>query len=89
MKETIDDRTVTVDEVDQVVPGGTVVQQFKTRGWSWTFGGGVEAWLGRWVAIYGEGGYLRLKGATVDGSEGQLDDGLTYVVAGLRVHVGR
>jgi hypothetical protein len=85
--ETINDRTVMVDDVEQVVPGGSVSQQIKTAGWSWFFGAGLEGWINKWVAIYGEGGHLRLKGASTNGGEAQADDSANYIVAGLRFHV--
>jgi len=82
--ETIADTTVTVDGVTQTVVGGTQTFELKTAGWGWMFGGGVEVWLKRSLAMYGEFGYARLKGTPTGGGEGVLDDRVTFVVAGLR-----
>jgi hypothetical protein len=88
--ETINDHTITVDGVTETVAGGTQTFELKTGGWGWTVGGGVEVWLKRSLAIYGEAGRAKLRGTASGGGEGVLDDGLTYVVAGLRFHfVGR
>jgi hypothetical protein len=87
--ETIDDATVTVGGVTQTVKGGTQTFSAKTAGWSSYFGGGVEVWLKRALAIYAEGGRFTLKGKPLDGSESQLDDHVTVLGGGVRVHIGR
>lgn len=83
--QTLNDRTITVDGVAQTVTGGTQTFELKTGGWGWMFGGGLEVWLKRSLAAYGEFGYARLKGAPTGGGDGVLDERVTYVVAGLRV----
>lgn len=85
--ETINDRTVTVNDVDQVIPGGSLTQELKTGGWSWFFHAGLEGWFNKWVGIYGEGGHLRMKGDSTNGGEAQADDSVTYIVVGLRFHL--
>ena len=42
--ETIDDLTITVDNVQQTIPGGTQASLLQTEGWGWLFGGGGEVW---------------------------------------------
>jgi len=87
--QTIDDVTVTVDDVDQTIKGGTQTLELKTAGWGWLFGGGFEAWVAPSFAIYVEGGHARLRGAAVGGGEGGIDDRVTFVLVGARVHIGR
>jgi len=85
---TIDDRTITVDGVTQTIAGGTQSFELKTQGWSWVFGAGFEAWVGRRAAIYGEVARARIKGNAVGGGEGAIDDRSTFILVGARVHVG-
>jgi len=87
--ETIDDATVTVGGVTQTVRGGTQTFTASTAGWSSYFGGGFEIWLKPALAIYAEGGRFTLKGKPRDGSPSQLDDHVTVIGAGVRVHIGR
>lgn len=86
--ETIDDQTITVDGATQTIKGGTQSFELKTGGWGWMVGGGVEIWLKRSFAIYGEGGRAKLSGTPTGGGEGQLDDSLTYATAGFRIRLG-
>lgn len=87
--ETIDDVTVTIDDVTQTIAGGTQIFEMKTAGWGWLFGGGVEVWVSRSLAVYAEGRYARVKGLVVGGGEGGIDDRATLVLLGVRVHIGR
>lgn len=86
--ETIADATVTVDSVTQTIVGGTQSFELKTAGWGWMFGGGLEVWLKRSLAMYGEFGYARLKGSATGGGEGVLDETVIFAVAGLRFRLG-
>jgi hypothetical protein len=65
--------------------------QYKTKGWSWIFGGGVEAWLGtkQRLAIFGDAGILRIKGNAESGGEAQIDDRLKYVSVGVKLRLSR
>jgi hypothetical protein len=65
--------------------------QYKTKGWSWIFGGGMEAWIGarQRFAIYGDGGIMRIKGNAESGGEAQIDDRLKYVTVGVKVRLSR
>jgi len=87
--ETIDDVTVTLDDVTETIPGGTQTFEMKTAGWGWLFGGGLEAWVVPSLAIYAEAGRAALKGAARDGGEGAIDDRVTFMLIGARVHIGR
>ncbi len=87
--ETIDDRTVTVDGAPVTIPGGTQIFETTTEGWGWVYGGGAEAWVNRYVALYGELSFAHLSGNPTSGGEGELDDRVMLVSFGLRVHIGR
>jgi hypothetical protein len=87
--QTTQDRTVTVNGVVQTLPGGTQTSQYTTEGWSWLMGGGVEAWVNRVIALYGDAQYAKLRGADTRGGEARTDDSLFVVIAGIRVHLGR
>jgi opacity protein-like surface antigen len=87
--ETINDQTVVVDNVSQTIPGGTAIFEHRTEGWSWLVGGGIEAWMTKWVAIYAEFQHAKLKGAETGTSEGGIDDRLRFISAGARVRLGR
>lgn len=87
--QTIDDVTVTIDGVAQTIKGGTQTYGLRTAGWGWQFGGGVEVWLTSALALHGEAGRVALKGAARDDAEGTMDDGLTFILIGGRVRIGR
>ena len=65
--------------------------QYKTKGWSWVFGGGAEVWVGKnqRLAIYGDGGIMRIKGPAESGGEAQIDDRLKYVTVGVKLRISR
>ena len=87
--ETINDTTVVVDSVTRTIKGGTQSFELKTAGWGWLFGGGFELWATRPAAFYMEGQYGQLKGPSVSGGEGAINDHLFVLQAGVRVHIGR
>ena len=87
--QTVDDVTIIVDDVEVTIPGGTQTFQLRTEGWGWLFGGGLEIWVARPFAIYVEAGYVALKGKDRDGGEGSINERVTYILAGARVHLGR
>lgn len=68
---------------------GTASQTVETRtdGWSYTFGGGLEAWISSRIALYGEAGSTKLKGKERLAGEIVIDDRLTHFTVGLRVRV--
>jgi len=87
--ETIDNTTVTVNGVAQTVVGGTQTYAQQTEGWNWVVGGGIEAWVTRYFAFYGELTIAKVKGTPMTGGEGGINDRATSVMIGLRYHVGR
>ena len=87
-RQTIDPRTITVDDVEETVEGGTQELELATAGVGWLVGGGLEAWVSRSVAIYGDVSYSRLKGGARDDGEGEMDDKMTSVRVGLRIRLG-
>lgn len=89
MTETIDDRTVTVDQVEQTINGGAQTSNLRTVGWGWIFGGGLEGWLTPRFALYGEVGRAQVKGKTRDTGEGAIDARATLLSGGIRIHIGR
>ncbi|HJZ73928.1 MAG TPA: outer membrane beta-barrel protein [Vicinamibacterales bacterium] len=74
----------TIDNVPQVF-------QYKTTGWSWIFGGGMEAWLGQRqrLAIYSDAGIMRIKGDAESGGEAKIDDRLKYIAVGVKLRLSR
>jgi hypothetical protein len=82
-----EDVTATIDGVEQTVPGGTQAFELKTSGWGLTFGGGLEAWLTRSFALYGDVTRLGVKGDAGD-EEGSIDDNLLSIGVGVRVRLG-
>jgi hypothetical protein len=87
--QTIDDVTITVDGIVQTVPGGTQELALETDGWGWYVGGGLEFWLNRYFAIYGDFGRITLEGEPVDDVEGTIDDRAFYLFVGASVRIGR
>jgi len=85
--QTTDDSTVTIDGETQTIPGGTQTLQFQTQGWGWFFGGGLEVWLSRRFAVYGEGGWAAIKGSDPTAGQGVTDDSMLFVLGGLRVRI--
>src|SRR5262249_18042091 len=86
---TITDKTITVNGVNQTVTGGTQSFGQKSKGRSWYAGGGVEAWINSWVGIYSELIIANIKGTPEGGGEGGIDDRTIAVLVGARVRIGR
>jgi hypothetical protein len=55
---------------------------FKTHGWSYIWGGGVEVWAWKKIAIYTDLGVVRVKGSANTGGEAMLDDSVRYLFIG-------
>jgi hypothetical protein len=87
--ETTEDVNVVVDNVPQTIKGGTQTLKYTTEGWGWQFGGGFEAWATRFIAIYVDGVYSKLRGSDVTGGEAQVDESMFMITAGVRVRIGR
>lgn len=86
--QTTDPVTVVVDEVEQTFPGGTQNYEFRTSGWGWLFGGGVEVWLANSFGLYAEGGAAKLKGDAIGNIEVSIDDRATFLFVGARFRLG-
>lgn len=87
--QSIDDTTVTVDTTTTTIPGGSQTFEWKTKGWGWVAGLGLEIPVTRMWTIYGETGAVSLKGDDSDGGEGRLDDRILYGVVGVRIRLGK
>ena len=87
--QTNDDVTTTTAEgVTLTAKGGTQTFELETRGWGWSFGGGVEVWLARRFGIYAEASRLRLKGSEIDDGDGILEDYSKVLIVGAPVRKG-
>jgi hypothetical protein len=86
--QTMEDVTVTIDDIPQVIEGGTQTFELKTAGWGWQFGGGIEGWVTSRFAIYGEGGRAALKGNELDDGEGIINERVTFFLIGAKVRLG-
>ena len=85
---TIEDRTITLEDGStQTIPGGIQTYNLKTQGWGWLLGGGIEAWVGRRIAIFGQLSRAQVKGHTSD-SIFSINDRVTIILAGASVRIG-
>jgi hypothetical protein len=75
----------------QTMQGLAQTFAYKTTGWSWLYGGGMEAWLGerQRFAIYADGGVMKIKGKDEAGGEARIDDVMKYVTFGMKVRLSR
>jgi hypothetical protein len=88
--QSFDEVTVVIDGVSRTIEAGTQNFELKTGGWGWVMGGGAEVWLTRSFGFYGEFGRAWLKGSALDDEdEGTMDDAVTTILFGVRIHVGR
>lgn len=55
----------------------------KNTGWSWFAGGGAEAWISRFVGIYGELQIVKLSAKPEGGGEGGVNDRATFFIFGV------
>jgi hypothetical protein len=69
--------TQTIGEASQTV-------ETRTDGWSYTWGGGIEAWISNRLALYGEAGRTKIKGNERLAGEIRIEDTLTHYLFGLR-----
>ena len=86
-RQEIEPTTITVDDIEQEIPGGSQTLQWRTEGWDFSYAGGAEVWLSGSVAIYGEFGRHFLKGDDTRESETRLDDAQTFLLFGVRYRV--
>ncbi len=57
---------------------------FKTHGWSYIWGGGVEVWAWKKIALYTDLGVVKVKGDANTGGEAMLDDTVRYLFIGAK-----
>jgi hypothetical protein len=81
-----DELTLTdANGVTTVTPAKTTTVEVNTSGWGWLLGGGVEAWVGRRFALYGEFGGAGIKGDSDIVEQGRIDNRLTIYTFGGKV----
>jgi hypothetical protein len=85
--ETVSTETATVDDVEQVVVGGTQTIQVQTSGWGWVWSGGLEVWLTGPLGFYGEVGMLNLQGKDRQGGPTKIDDTRLFFFAGAKLRI--
>jgi hypothetical protein len=75
----------------ETIDGISQTFQYQTKGWSWIFGGGAEIWVGekQRMAIFADGGIMRIKGKAESGGEALIDDRLKYVSVGVKLRLTR
>lgn len=66
----------------------TLSYELRTRGWGWTFGGGMEVWFSSVFGIYGEFNNSSVKGPAEDDEDGLVDDRMWSFLFGARVRLG-
>ena len=72
--------TQTIGEASQTI-------ETNTDGWSYTFGGGLEAWISGRLALYGEAGITKIKGKERLAGVIEIDDQLTHYMLGVRFRI--
>lgn len=71
----------------QTIADASQVVETRTDGWSYTYGGGLEAWINDRFALYGEAGQTKIKGKERLAGEIEIDDKLTHVLFGVRFRI--
>jgi hypothetical protein len=77
----------TLTTTETITNTGTQNLEFKTAGWSWYAGGGVELWLKSFVAFYVDGAVLQLRGGGVGGADGSMEETVITATVGARIHL--
>ena len=69
----------------------TATQLFaqKTHGWTLVYGGGMEVWATKKVALFTEMSLSGIKGKAEDKGEGQVNDRLRYFGIGVKIRLSR
>ena len=73
----------------QTIDGASQTIEYQTQGWSWLWGGGLDAWIAGRVALYFEGRFAEINGKPIRGGQLEIDDTLKIIVVGVRIRVGR
>lgn len=71
----------------QTIGDASQTVETRTDGWSYTFGGGLEAWISDRFALYGEAGLTKIKGKERLSGVIEIDDQLTHYLLGLRFRI--
>lgn len=71
----------------QTIGDASQTVETRTDGWSYTFGGGLEAWISDRFALYGEAGITKIKGEERLSGVIEIDDQLTHYIMGLRIRI--
>jgi hypothetical protein len=74
---------------NETINGATQTLAFRTKGFGWMFGGGLEGWLSSRVGLFAEVEFAKIKGDAEGGGEAGLDDQLRLLTGGVRIHLGR
>ncbi|HJR57833.1 MAG TPA: outer membrane beta-barrel protein [Vicinamibacterales bacterium] len=72
--------TQTIGEASQTV-------ETRTDGWSYTYGGGIEAWISDRFGLYGEAGSTKIKGKERLAGVITIDDTVTHFLFGARFRI--
>jgi hypothetical protein len=71
----------------ETIGEGSQTVETNTDGWSYTFGGGLEAWISERLALYGEAGITKIKGKERLSGVVEIDDQLTHYMLGVRFRI--
>ena len=61
----------------------------RTHGWALVYGGGMEVWATKKVAVFSELSFSGIKGKAEDKGEAQVDDRLRYFGIGVKIRLSR
>jgi hypothetical protein len=69
----------------------TTTQLFaqRTHGWALVYGGGLEVWASKKVALFSEMSFSKIKGNAEDKSEAQVNDRLRFFGIGVKIRLSR
>ena len=88
--QVIDPITVTnEDGTTTTTPGSTAIREAETDGWGWLAAGGIEVWVAPVFAFYGEGGGAGIKGSAEVVEQGNIDNRIWLITAGIKIKIGR
>ncbi len=73
----------------ETINGASQTLSFKTKGWSWIAGGGLEVWFSRNFALYTDVNFASMKGDDEAGSEARIDDAVRFLAFGARFRIGK
>lgn len=71
----------------QTIAADTQTVETHTDGWSYTFGGGLEAWISSRFALYGEANLTKIKGEDRRTGAIEIDDTVSSYLFGVRFRI--